>query len=97
MDEIHTKFPSYGTHKHTEQLKKEDWCISRPTVRKYMREMAIEAIYPKPKTSQPNKQHKIYPYLLKGVKIEQPNQVWGVDITYIRMQNSWMYLFAILD
>jgi len=59
--------------------------------------MGIQAIYPKPNLSQPNKEHSVYPYLLKDFVINQPNQVWGVDITYIRLKNTWLYLVAILD
>ena len=62
-----------------------------------MQEMGIEAIAPKPKLSLKNKGEEVFPYLLKGVEIKRPNQVWGIDITYIRLQGSWMYLVAILD
>jgi len=59
--------------------------------------MGIEAIYPKKNLSIPDKQHKIYPYLLRGLTISRPNQVWGIDITYIRLASGWMYLTAIID
>ena len=62
-----------------------------------MRIMGIEAIYPQPRTSIPDKQHRIYPYLLKGLAINRPDQVWGIDITYIRLTEGWVYLTAILD
>ena len=62
-----------------------------------MREMGIMAIYPGPNLSKRNLQHRTYPYLLKGLQITAPNQVWSVDITYIRMQRGWMYLYAIMD
>jgi len=62
-----------------------------------MQEMGIQAIYPKRKTSIPNKEHKIFPYLLRGMRIEYPNQVWATDITYIRMHPGWLYLVAIMD
>jgi len=62
-----------------------------------MQEMGIQAIYPKRKTSIPNKEHKIFPYLLRGMRIEYPNQVWATDITYIRMNPGWLYLVAIMD
>lgn len=71
--------------------------ISRPTVQRYMREMAIQGISPGPNLSKRNLQHQIYPYLLRGLAIERVNQVWGIDITYIRLQAGWMYLVAILD
>ena len=71
--------------------------ISRPTVQNYMREMGIAGITPGPNLSKRNQEHKIYPYLLRGLKIERSNQVWGIDITYIRLAAGWMYLVAILD
>ena len=71
--------------------------VNRKRVQRLMRLMRIEAIYPKPKTSRRNKEHKIYPYLLKGVVIGKPDQVWSTDITYIRIGNGFMYLTAIMD
>jgi putative transposase len=71
--------------------------IGRNTVAAYMREMGIEAIYPKPNLSAPNRENRIYPYLLRGLKAARPNHIWGIDITYIRLQGGWMYLVAILD
>ena len=62
-----------------------------------MRKACIEAIYPKKRLSIPNKEHKVYPYLLKGVKIDRPNKVWATDITYIRMERGFVYLVAIID
>jgi putative transposase len=62
-----------------------------------MREMGIQAVYPGPNLSKRNLQHRIYPYLLKGVNINYPNHVWSIDITYIRLQRSWMYLAAVID
>jgi len=97
IDELFTQYPFYGSRRMTVSLQREGWAISRPTVQKYMREMALEAVYPKPRLSQPGEGHTIYPYLLKGLVIERPNQVWGVDITYIRLRYGWLYLFAILD
>ena len=97
IDEIYTKVPFYGSRKVTITLKNEGWGISRPTVQKYMREMGIQAIYPKPRLSQPGKGHKIYPYLLRNLKPSKPNQVWGVDITYVKLKHGWLYLYAILD
>ena len=62
-----------------------------------MRLMGIEAVFPKPRTSQPHPQHKIYPYLLRGLSINRTNQVWATDITYIPMASGYMYLVAIMD
>ncbi len=68
--------------------------VGRHTVRRYRAEMGLETLYPKPNLSRPadSPEHKVYPYLLRGLVIDRPNQVWGVDITYIRMSGGWMYL-----
>ena len=71
--------------------------IHENTVRRYMREMGIMAIYPGPNLSKRDLQHRIYPYLLRKLNIIQPDQVWSVDITYIRMTQGWMYLYAVMD
>lgn len=97
IDNIYTDYPFYGSRRITQQLMLEGIGISRGTVRKYMREMGLHAIYPGPNLSKRNLQHKIYPYLLKGLIIEHPNHVWGIDITYIRLNKGWMYLVAIID
>ncbi len=78
IDEIYTAHPFLGSRKITVLLRKE-MRISRPTVQRYMREMGIAAIYPAPRLSQPHPEHKIYPYLLRNLVIERPNQVWGLD------------------
>jgi putative transposase len=78
----------------TEDLKEE---INIKRVRRLMREMGLEAVYPKPNLSRANAQHKKYPYLLKGLDITRPNQVWGTDITYIRLTDGFVYLVAIID
>lgn len=75
----------------------EDLEVSRKTVQRHMREMGIEAIYPGPNLSKRDLSHRIFPYLLKDLSINRTNQVWGIDITYIRLQRSWMYLVAIID
>ena len=97
IDEIYTKYPFYGSRRMTVVLCRESLTISRPTVQEYMREMQIAGVAPGPNTSRPNPEHKVYPYLLRGLKIERQNQVWGIDITYIRLRAGWMYLVAILD
>lgn len=97
IDEIYTKYPMYGSRRITAVLRREGEQVSRPTVQRYMREMAIAGISPGPKLSKRNPEHKVYPYLLRGYSIERPNQVWGIDITYIRLVGGWMYLVAILD
>jgi putative transposase len=97
IDEIYTAHPYYGSRRITVTLCKEGRWISRPTVQCYMRDMGIAGISPGPNLSKRQTEHKIYPYLLRGLAISYPNQVWGVDITYIRLRGGWMYLVAILD
>ena len=97
LDKEHTRHPFYGVPKMTEFLKRTGYTIGPDKVRTLLRMMGLEAIYPKPKTSISNKQHKIYPYLLKDVKITRPNQVWSADITYIKLEEGFVYLVAIMD
>lgn len=97
IDEIYTRRPIYGSRRMTAILCREGWTISRPRVQSYMREMRIAGIAPGPNTSRPHPDHKVYPYLLRHLKIFRPNQVWGIDITYIRLRAGWMYLVAVLD
>lgn len=96
IDEIYTQYPFYSSRRITVALRKEQ-PISRPTVQRYMREMGIAGISPGPNLSKAGPEHKVYPYLLRGLVIDQPNQVWGIDITYIRLLAGWMYLVAVLD
>ena len=96
LDELYTKYPFYGSRKMTILLKPR-WNINRKRVQRYMREMGLVAIFPGPNLSQPAPGHQIYPYLLRNVTASYPNHIWGIDITYIRLQKGWMYLVAILD
>lgn len=97
IDTIYTECPFYGSRRIAVTLRNEGRNIGRNTVRAYMQEMGIEAVYPKPNLSAPNLENRIYPYLLRGVKAAYPNHIWGIDITYIRLAQGWMYLVAILD
>jgi putative transposase len=99
IDEIYTRSPYYGARRITAELNRKDlgFAIDRKRVGRLMEEMGIEALYPKPKLSRPNKNHVKYPYLLKGVDIERKNQVWGTDITYIPTKKGHVYLVAIMD
>lgn len=97
IDEIYTRWPFYGSRKIAVLLNQEEIFVSRPTVQHYMREMGIAGIAPGPNTSKNAPQHTIYPYLLRHIHAQQPNHIWGIDITYIRLQGGWMYLVAILD
>lgn len=97
IDELYTHYPFYGSRRITAQLQREGERINRKRVQRYMREMSIEGISPGPNLSKRHLAHRVYPYLLKGVVIERSNQVWGIDITYIRLLAGWLYLVAILD
>ena len=97
IDAIYTERPFYGSRRIAAQMKREGLPVCRNTVAKYMREMGIAAICPGPNLSRRDSQHKVFPYLLRSLTIEQPNQVWGIDITYIRLRRGWMYLVAVLD
>ncbi len=97
IDEEYTKHPFYGYRRLTALLRRKGYKVNPKRIRRLMSVMGIEAIYQKPKLSKPEPTHKIYPYLLKGVKIERPDQVWSTDITYIRMERGFIYLVAIID
>ena len=97
IDEEYTKTPFYGSRRIREILKRKGYLINRKRIQRLMRLMGIEAIYPKPNLSKPHPGHKIYPYLLRSKSVEEVNQVWGIDITYIRMKHGWLYLVAIMD
>ncbi len=97
IDELHLEAPFYGSRKLAEQLRREGHDVGRRHVRTLMQRMGIEAIYRKPRTSIPARGAQIYPYLLNGVVIERPNQVWASDISYLPMAHGFMYLVAILD
>ena len=97
IDVIFTKWPFYGSRRILVELRSEGFTVNRKHVQRLMRLMGIEAIYQKPNTSRKHPHHKIYPYLLKNLKIDRPNQVWCADITYIPMQRGWVYLVAVMD
>ncbi len=97
IDEMHLKRPFYGSRRIRDWLWEEGYDINRKRVQRLMRKMGITAIYPKKNTSKPGKGHKIYPYLLRNLVIDHPNQVWATDITYIPMAKGFVYLVAIMD
>ena len=97
IDEEYTRHPFLGSRRMRDWLRDQQYPICRDHVRRLMRLMGIEAIYPKRRLSLPDKEHRIYPYLLKDLSITQPDQVWAVDITYIRLYEGFCYLVAILD
>lgn len=97
IDAIYTAYPFYGSRRITVQLRHEGITINRKAVQRHMQEMGIAGICPGPNLSQRNLAHPVYPYLLRQVTAAYPNHIWGIDITYIRLQNSWLYLVAVLD
>jgi putative transposase len=97
MDELHLEFPFAGSRMLRDLLNHEGTTIGRRHVATLMKRMGIEALYRKPRTSKPAPGHKIYPYLLRGVTIDRPNQVWAMDITYIPMARGFVYLAAVVD
>jgi len=97
IDEQFLSTPYYGSRQMARHLTREGYCVSRKRVRRLMRKMGIHAVYQKPRTSIPHPEHKIYPYLLRELTIDRPNQVWCTDITYIPMQKGFLYLVAVMD
>ena len=97
IDEQYTAHPYYGSRRMTMWLIERGEEVNRKRVQRLMRIMGLEAIYPKPRLSRPGDGHRIYPYLLRGVKVERPDQVWSADITYIPMAAGFMYLAAVID
>ena len=97
IDELHLELPFYGSRRMTFELNKEGRGVNRKRVRRLMRTMGIEALVPRPGTSKAAPGHKIYPYLLRGLKIVEPNHVWAADVTYIPMACGFLYLVAIID
>ena len=97
IDEMHLKRPFYGSRRIRDWLQDEDFPVNRKRVQRLMRQMGIVALYPKANTSRPGKGHKIYPYLLRGLEIDRPNQVWATDICYVPMARGFVYVVAIMD
>jgi len=97
IDEIYTQHPDYGSRRIAASLKRKGVQVNRKAVQRHMREMGISGVCPGPNLSRRNHQHSIYPYLLRNVTASHPNHVWGIDITYIRLAQGWMYLVAIID
>src|SRR5271167_2892696 len=97
IDELHLELPFFGSRRMTFQLNEEGRGVNRKRVQRLMRVMGIEALVPRPGTSRAAPGHKIYPYLLRGVAITEPNHVWASDITYIPMASGHLYLVAIID
>src|SRR5271154_6270958 len=97
IDELHLEYPFHGSRRMAVVLRNDGWVVNRKRAQRLMRLMGLEAIYQKPNTSRPHPGHKVYPYLLRGLIIDRPNQVWCADITYIPMAKGFVYLVAVMD
>jgi len=97
IDEIHLRYPFFGSRRIRDKLNEDGHKVGRGHVATLMRKMGIEALYRKPRLSEPHPEHKVYPYLLRGMEITKANQVWSTDITYIPMAKGFCYLIAIMD
>lgn len=97
LDEQYTRTPCYGVLRMTAYLHSLGHAVNLKRVRRLLRKMGLEAIYQKPNLSQPNPEHTVYPYLLRGLAIERCDHVWSTDITYIRLASGFVYLMAIID
>jgi putative transposase len=97
LDEQYLRTPFYGSRKMAELLSTPRRPINRKRVQRLMRMMGLEAVYPKPRTTRRDENHRVYPYLLRDLKIVRPNQVWSADITYVPMPTGFMYLVAVID
>ena len=95
IDEINTESPFYGSRKILEGLHRKGFTIGRERVQSLMKKMGISAVYPKPKLSKKDPEHKIYPYLLSNINVGVPNQVWSADITYIRLRGDFYILWPL--
>jgi putative transposase len=97
IDEQYTAQPVYGSRRMTAWLMRQGQEVNRKRVQRLMRLMGLEAIYPKPKLSVAGQGHRIFPYLLRDVKVERVDQVWSTDVTYVPMPSGFMYLAAVVD
>jgi putative transposase len=97
IDEEYTRHPFYGSRKMSEWLNRQGWRVNRKRVRRLMGKMGLKSVAPTPNTSRPSPQHKVYPYLLRGLEIKRADHVWCADITYIRLAHGFVYLTAVMD
>ena len=97
LDELYMKYPFYGVVRMTVALRQAGELVNQKRVRRLLRLMGLEAVYPKPRTSVLDTAHRVYPYLLRDLEITGPNQVWCTDITYIPLRSGWAYLAAVMD
>ena len=97
LDEAHLRYPFYGSRRLSDWLGERGVKANRKRVRRLMRLMGLEALYPRPRTSRPGQGHKVYPYLLRELTVERPNQVWAADICSLPMARGFLYLVAVMD
>ena len=97
IDEEYTRHPFFGTRKMGDFLRRKGYRVNRKRIQRLMQLMGLESIAPKKRTTVPGKDHKIYPYLLRGLKIDYPNQVWCADLTYLRLRGGFVYLTVVMD
>ena len=97
LDELYLEHPFYGSRQMVRHLRREGTAVGRHRVRRLMRVMGLEALYRKPRTSVAHPEHRVYPYLLRGVKVERPDHVWCADLTYIPVSQGYLYLVAVMD
>lgn len=97
IDEQFLETPYYGARQMARHLRRQGYCVGRKRIRRLMQKMGLMAIYQRPNTSKPHPEHRTYPYLLRGMNIEKPNQVWCADVCYIPMRRGFLYLVAIMD
>ena len=97
IDEQFMETPWYGARQMARHFRRQGYCVGRKRMRRLMRQIGVSAIYQAPRTSKPHPEHRIYPYLLRGVTIDRPDHVWCADVTYIRMHRGFLYLVAIMD
>lgn len=97
MDEIYTQYPFFGSRRMTQWLLREGYAVGRGRIQRLMRQMGLEAIYPRRNLSQRHRQHRIFPYLLRGLTVDRPDQVWCSDITYLRLCQGFLFLTVVMD
>ena len=97
LDEQYTRTPFYGVRRLTAVLRQQGYAVNPKRVRRLRRTLGLETLYPRPRTSVPAPGHRVYPYLLRGLRVARPDHVWSTDITYIRLRGGFVYLVAVLD
>ncbi len=97
IDEEYTKYSFFGSRKLRDSLRRQGHVLNRKRIQRLMRKMGIQSIAPKPNTSRPHPEHKVYPYLLRNLDIVCPDQIWSTDITYVPLDGGFVYLVAVID